>query len=838
MQIGVFLKHSNCARRVLPVVLVAFLLAGCASLAGTRQALVTEMEVLSSGHTFGQTFVAEYDGLEAVYFFLNPHVIGDGEIRLHLRSSPQAGEDLAVSLNVLSIATFQEAGFQGFYFPPQPSSSQSYYYAFLELTGSGEVQVGRTGGDTYLNGAWYQDGISQDAQAAFQLNYSSPSAIGGLVREAAAGAGVLAVAAFLFLLPGWGLLGWLLQGWKKLHWMEKAGLSASLSLALFPLLTLWADVLGLQPAALLAWLPPLAGAGLILWRNRKGINFRSLRSLSCWLAEPWARISLVLVLVLIFGLRLWAIRLLDAPQWSDSLQHTVIAQLLLDHGGLFDSWVPYAPYGTFTIQFGFPVDVAVYSWLGGGDSVKGTLLVGQAVNGLGVIALYPLAVRISKGNRWAGVGAVLVAGLLSPLPAYYVNWGRYAQLAGQAVLPGALWLIWEVLSPSTGMEKNKLHPGGRAAGMALAVLALAGMTLTYYRMPFYYLTFILALSVAWGLPHWRLDGRTWVRKLGLLAAVGGLAVLLVLPWAFRLAGSSLAGSLEGGITRGSSLQAVLADYQSWLALFSLVPAWLVILTLVGIAWSLLRRSWMVAAQGLWVLLLTSIIAGMLIHLPGANMLSTFAILVFLYIPIALVLGWMLAQVAGQGKAGWRPALTAMLVILAALLGSYDQRNIAQPSTFTYVTRPDMHALAWVRENVPGSANFLVEGVTFGSRSIIGSDAGLWIPLLAGRQNSIPPQYALLDEVPIQPGYTQQMIALVKALETTSPGSQEGLAAVCSEGISHVYIGQGQGGSVQRAMTRDYPPLFSPQDLLESPAYHLLYHLDRVYIFALDPTACP
>ncbi len=122
-----------------------------------------------------------------------------------------------------------------------------------------------------------------------------------------------------------------------------------------------------------------------------------------------------------------------------------MTQLMLDNGGLFKSWLPYAQYNSLTVQFGFSAFTALFAWLTGLGSVKATLIVGQVLNGLAVLVLYPLAVRIAKGNRWAGIGAVLVAGLLMPMPAFYVNWGRYAQLAGQTILPVAFWLIWEAL---------------------------------------------------------------------------------------------------------------------------------------------------------------------------------------------------------------------------------------------------------------------------------------------------------------------------------------------------------------------------------------------------------
>jgi hypothetical protein len=53
-----------------------------------------------------------------------------------------------------------------------------------------------------------------------------------------------------------------------------------------------------------------------------------------------------------------------------------------------------------------------------------------------------------------------------------------------------------------------------------------------------------------------------------------------------------------------------------------------------------------------------------------------------------------------------------------------------------------------------------------------------------------------------------------------------LAELRARGITHVYLGQRQGG-----VNNPVPPL-EPARLLGSPAFRLLYHQDRVWIFEL------
>ena len=140
----------------------------------------------------------------------------------------------------------------------------------------------------------------------------------------------------------------------------------------------------------------------------------------------------------------------------------------------------------------------------------------------------------------------------------------------------------------------------------------------------------------------------------------------------------------------------------------------------------------------------------------------------------------------------------------------------------------------IRENTPAETRFLVEGFRiYDGRSAVGADAGWWIPLLAGRANTMPPQYALLNERPIDPDYSRNVVALVAGLEANSPATTEGMRLLCEQGITHVYIGQSQGKVGFAA-----PQLFAPEDFAPQPAFDLVYHEDRVYVFAFDRATCP
>jgi hypothetical protein len=196
-----FLAQVRNLRKVAIVcLLMAVGLAGCSRLVSVQQPVVQSSLLLASGQTIGQTFVAEFDGLASVQFYLSPQTPGDGTIFLHLRTDPQSPTDLGLA--AIPVEKISAPGFYSFYFTPQSHSFKTSYYAFLEILGTGSVGVGNAAANAYLNGALYQDGTAVEAQSAFRLTYSRRWAGLGLVLELLNWVGVLLAGSFVFVLPG------------------------------------------------------------------------------------------------------------------------------------------------------------------------------------------------------------------------------------------------------------------------------------------------------------------------------------------------------------------------------------------------------------------------------------------------------------------------------------------------------------------------------------------------------------------------------------------------------------------------------------------------------------
>jgi hypothetical protein len=815
------------------------LLTSCSPWVVIQQGSNNQWIRLISGRSVGQTFVADYSGLQAVNIFLKPQSPGDGILTLHLRSDTTSPIDLAtIKIPIQEINTARSYRFD---FPDIASSSDQYYYAFFSIDGEGSVDVGSGPASSYQDGAAYVEHNPLEAQLAFSLTYDRQVALIGIFRQTIAWFLIIIVGAVLFSIPGWALMSIVWRGWADLDWFIKFALSIGISYTLYVLLMLYTFLLHMQLGMLYALFPVIISVAIIIWRNR--LVFRNISSTGITSiyknkvsigSSFWPNLVLVLTIILMFFARFWDTRGLKAPMWGDSVQHTVIVQLIIDNQGLFNNWLPYAPYETMSMHFGFPVAGALIAWLTKLSSTQAVLYAGQILIVFAALAVYPMAVRLAKGNRWAGVLSVIAAGLISPMPAYYINWGRYAQLAGQVILPILLWLVWDVLESSENHQRTVWYANVPWIKIIIGGMTLAAMVLCQFRMPYYFSAFLLAWIIMWVITYWKLDFRAWYQGLFSLLLIGIIGFILFLPWGLRLQHGNLINIAGIQVDQVKMIEMVKQDYQVWGNITFYVPLGMIIVACLGLIWAVIKRDWQTASIGLWFGVMASIYSLMIIGVPGSQFVTSFSVLIAIYIPISLLFGYALGYVAKKLE-NWRTSniLTICTVIILGFSGAWQQRNISQPDKFAMVTNPDIRAMNWIREEIPIGSRFLVEGFrAYWGTSIVGSDAGWWIPFFTEMENTMPPQYALTDEVPIEKGYSEKLVALVAQLEQNKINTFAGIKLLCDFNITHIYIGQEQG------MVGNFgSPLFTPTELEDSSALRLIYHQDRVYIFSLNEAIC-
>jgi hypothetical protein len=846
---------------VLPFLILG--LSACSTtLVSKEQPLKDDSVIFSNLQSVGQTFTSKFNGLTGITIFLDKIQDGDGEIILHLRKNPF--EDADIRNSRLSIKEITKPGYYTFTFPALTGSSRADYYIQLELVGSGRLSTGSSGPDNYLDGSIYQNNQATNGQLTFWLNFNYLFLFTNLVKEGFVWLIWLLISIFLFVIPGWAVLSITWPNFGNLNWLMKFGLGSGVSLALYPVLMLFADLLHLKMGPIFAWLPMILGILILFWQNRR-IAARLVTRLdrkefitsfaSPSRSNPWACVGILVLILLIFFVRFWAIRTIDVPMWGDSIQHTVMAQLIVDNKGLFNSWEPYAPYQSLTVQYGFSTYVALFSWITGLPSYTSALIIGQLINGFAIITLIPLAFRFSPRNLLAPVATLIFAGLLLPMPAYYVNWGRFAQLAGQAILPVAIWLTCEFLennadtsqiidqplttSKLASIRKNIFSKiGVRYFWMPGLIIGMviSGMLLTYYRTAFYFVCYFLAWITCYALPRKSQKPREFIFMGFQILVIIGASLVLFAPWLFQIKVSSLSGMVYSGMTNAKEQVSVLTESKTWGDIKSYLPYWFLILVVAAFLWAIIRKRWDVISLVMWVGFLQLYFMGQLIQLPGAIMLQVFAILIWLYMPASLLTGWLIGELDEKflhHKFKLGRIVLILILICFTLYGTNKTRLISTPRNSSLVTRPDLRAMAWIEKETSSKAKFLVGSFRYNeSDTAIGSDAGWWIPLLGKRQNSMPPQYALLFEVPKPPNQSRKINNLVLGLYTIPITSPDGLLLLCNNKITHIYFGQNQiyiGANAR--------PLYNQKELLNDPNFNLLYHQDLVYIFSLNPSVC-
>jgi hypothetical protein len=806
-------------RNLFILLIISLALLSCSPVVRPEQLSRAELFHVTRGNSIGQTFFARFRGLSGIQVLLQPNGEKSGYVNLALFNDPLERAPRATSRIPLEAVTHPD--FYTFKFPPQVDSENQDYYIEISLDSDTPLEVGIGPGDTYLNGAFYHQDVPQDKQLAFRLAYDPGQSALGLALLALSWSGILGIAAILFVLPGWALLGVLMPAWKERSWGEKLALAAGVSLAIYPILFLWADLAGLHLRPLYAWLPALAGAGALLWRNRRWpagiINQSNLASVREWLyAIPPQNYLTLLIIALIVANRFWVIRNLSVPLWGDSYQHTMIAQLLVDNGGLFNSWQPYAELQTFTYHFGFHSLVAVFHWITNLPMPAATLWTGQILNILAVISLLPLAYKVGK-SRWSGLLSLLLAGLLSNMPMVYLNWGRYTQLAGLVILPVAAYILWSIF------ENERLD--WRSIG--LTWILMGGLALTHYRVLVFGILFTVALFLFYSVG----SKKYLIGSIHRLALSGIGAALIFTPWLIHVfRGKILQIFFNQVTTSPDNLSEFTQQYNAIGDLFTYLPALMWMLLPLALAWGFWRRERNFAILALWWLLVLLAANPQWFGLPGAGSITNFAVFISAYLPVTILLAaglaWLIDEIAVSERirSARIPALVLALTVALGLWGSSLRLNNIDVAQHALVTRPDLQAAEWIREHTPEDAVFLVNSFfAYGGTSVVGSDAGWWLPLLARRSTTLPPLTYASEGGP-RPDYREWVNSLTAEILQAGIADPKVLDKLARRNVTHVYIGQQQG------QVNYSGPRLTAAALQESSHFKEIYHQDRVSIF--------
>ena len=780
---------------------------------------------IAPGHGVGQTFLSQHRGLKAVQILLVVYdqtrtLPEDATLTMTLQRQDGTGTPVQVSVPAAGLTHNQAVTFS---FEPLSDSRNVTYTLTLTCAADYGLSCWRTDSESYAYGDLLVNGEAQAGDLYFSTTYAYRLTDALQELGSMLGRGVLVLPACLVLLflPGMVILLYLWPRERRVDPATHVALAVALSVAFWPLLLLWATTLGLRLRGVWLWVPvgalALAGA-LRLWRagarrppSRPGPRGEAP---PCLRAERAPLVVLGVVLAVVLGTRMLQVRELEVPAWVDSLHHTVITQLIAEQGQVPSGGEPYLQLGDYHYHFGFQANAAMLVGLSGLPAYRAVLILGQLFNALAALAVYALARWLTR-RPWAGVAAALVAGLASNMPAYYVSWGRYTQLAGLLLLPAACLLTSFLLT-------DERRPWRL---FALAGFLLAGLIVVHYRV----LVFFGLYCVVYGLVALGRGKLRWPVLRNVAGAGAGLLAVglaLSLPWVLRL-----------------SLQIVPnvdTIYNGWeapegynafpLGLFE--SGWakpLAIMAGVGALWGLVRRRIEVvgvaAWTGLWFLAANLHVIGLV----DVWLLNNSSAYIATWLPVSLLCGWLVADVPAllttwlervAARIPWRRvALSGAVTAVSVAAGWFGWRmvDIVNPVT-VLLLQDDLRAITWARDSLPTDARVLVNTRLWDGDIHVGTDGGWWMQLLAGRAVTMP--CILYHQGPT--AYREAVNSLATLVEQApSVDDPALLARLEAEGVTHIYVGT-RGGRLM------------PKELDASVHYRAIYVSGPTRIYEFLP----
>ncbi|HRA68448.1 MAG TPA: hypothetical protein PL187_20655 [Caldilinea sp.] len=619
----------------------------------------------------------------------------------------------------------------------------------------------------------------------------------------------------LLLLPGLALLrlsgAW--ADWRRLQQIALAfGIGLSLYPALFYFLRLLAPDFHVQ-----AWM----GWGLLALSSAVALS--DLRHWRCSLRRPDLWLVAIIVLLTIFS-RIWIVWDQPYPAWTDSLHHTLLTKLTAEQGQLPISLQPYFDIPLAMYHLGLYTLTGLVAQMLALPAHTALLWTAQTLNALSVVGVFLVLDRYA--GRTGAIIGMLVVGLLSHQPAFYVNWGRFTQLSSQTLM-----LIAWVMTIDTIQSWQTLYPHQKrriGAQIVIAGVASAAVFLYHFRVSIFYIA-LLAPSIAY---IWLRAARPR-RFTGALIStilIGAVALITIMPVVWPAIHTWLQlnqAAAEMPVASPEQLQQNEAGFFAFdVTHFPLLAARTWLLALAGIcalygAW---RRNRIVWLSVLWFTLLMLVGNLYLLGVAELNLTNLGAILIMLYMLIALVIGAACQDLVDSLPAQWAHTIRrygAIAALLVALPFVWIRSHDFEAFRY-FVTPADVAGMEWLTANIDSTADpdakVAINTTFWLPTSPHGVDAGYWIPYFTNRVTNTGVMISSLGGVEL----VKQIIAdstLVKQAES----DPSALAALYARGYRYLYIGalgNYDGGG------------FNPEIIAQSDLATKIYDQDGVTIFAL------
>lgn len=549
----------------------------------------------------------------------------------------------------------------------------------------------------------------------------------------------------------------------------------------------------------------------------------------CWLVVIWQQRGYVLdlfrfertewlalsVIGLTLASRFWVAHQYPFPAWADSVHHVMLTKLIATQGRLPTTLEPYYPVPLQMYHLGLHSLAASVAWIAQAPFYSALLWTAQALNGLCGLGVYLVLDR--KVGRVAAISGAVVVGLFSYQPAFYVNWGRFTQAAGQSLLLVAWLLTYETLQAWSARWEDRPVRWALLWSALLSALLTAGMLLTHFRVAAFYVL-LLAPSLVYLLWQTRGQKQLILRFLTGALLIGGVTLLFVaIPFVEALQAylRMIANPLPTVLTQTEASEAGLRYFGTDLSVVLMLTAqrWLIGLTIGAAVLGLLTRNKIVVLSLIWVALLCALGNTYYLGIRWLNVVNFTGAVIMFYLPIALIIGAVPQDLLRYVPQTSRPTITTLymtILLLLALPGAWQRTQAIEAYRF-FVTPADLTAMQWINENTPPDARFAVNTDFWLPSLPHGTDAGYWIPYFTDRKITAG---AMLMNLADQT-YRNQTVELSR-LVVSSNEDGNALLTLYNRGVRYIYIGAkgnytGNGLDINRLRASDLVKAVYEQD---------------------------
>lgn len=584
-------------------------------------------------------------------------------------------------------------------------------------------------------------------------------------------------------------------------WLDSMTLSVGISIALAPIGLLIVTVAGLHVSPTAIWVMLLVCLIIVVtqaWRLRRVLHAMTF---------PVSDVAMLGLFAAGLIMNLAAAREISYPLWTDSNHHSIITQLIIEQGQIPDNYLPYFTFDRFTYHFGFHALAAYIAQLANLSTPQAVVLTGQLLNSLTGLTLYAFVARISHSRSLAFWAAATVT-LLNHVPGFYVNWGRYPQLAGV------------VLLPLTAMAIIRAAREGTPKWIICAGVLSAGLFLVHYRMAFMALLLVTAVGAANISVLWKISPRIKVYAIR-IALTALVAMLLAGPWLLPMAQRMFIPYFLGSRPATAPVLASPSDRSYSLELLTsigLSPA-VIALALLGLVWGLRRRQKLAQVAMLWAILL--FLGANTNRVLGRALYDRDAFLIMLFLPAGMLAAYALNGAWNNWHKitlRWKQVNTeiGLSVVIIAFTALASARAEVARLDNGFVRASDIQAIEWVAQNTPPDARFAIGGEFWLPSIVEGRDAGWWLPMLAHRQVTIPTMVYVTE---VDGATRLGILNLARDLNNLRDPAAA-LPMLRANGIGYIYVG-------------NRPTQVDPMLLTETPGYRLLYYHEGAWVFGVE-----